>query len=695
MVKKTQKAGSGSGKGPAITDSRFANFQTDERFRLPSKKLGKTKVDSRFSKLLKDDEFTAAATVDRYGRKLKADSKKQALKKLYEASDDEDEDEDDDEDEDEDDDEDAIKGVEVEDDDVIEKELKRANTNYDPARGGGFSSSEDSDSESDEEEEETAGEAAAKASSSMQRLRDEEAEVEQGEVTSRLAVVNMDWDHVKSHDLMALFSSFVSKGARSRGYLEFGKGRIEREELEGPPKEIFKKKADSEDEESEEEPEEIDSDEDEDEKIKEGLLQEEDADDFNSDALRKYQLDRLRYYYAVVECDSEACAESIYEATDGTEYQTTSNFLDLRFIPDGVTFDDEPRDSCTEVPASYRPTEYVTDALQHSKVKLTWDMHPEDATRKEDIKRAFTGSRSDIQENDLRAYLASDSEDSDAGADEFGADDETKGDEPKLSKKELARKRMREALGLGAEASAKSSKKEPTGEMEMTFTVDDLGGNESKQDVPEEETTVERYMRKERERKAAKKSQSLSKRDGAKAAEAPKEDTTAQEGDLGFDDPFFKTEGPVKVSKTSQKKEERLKKRAEKEAEATENAAEKARLQKLMADESKGAAEHLDHFDMNEIARAEKQKDKKNKKKQKKQKKNGAEDHGGLQQDFEMDVTDERFKNVFENHEFAIDPSDPKFQATPGMKKLLQERRKRTTGEEGGSDRSNKKARRN
>lgn len=367
MVKKTQKAGS-SGKGAAITDSRFANFQTDERFRLPSRKLGKTKVDSRFSKVLKDDEFTATATVDRYGRKLKADSKKEALKKLYEASDHDD------------DDQDEFKDIEVEDDEVIEKELKKAGKNYDPARGGGFSSSEsESDDESDDEEEDTAVEAAAKASSSMQRLRDEEADVEEGEVTSRLAVVNMDWDHVKSQDLMALFSSFVPKGGKIERISvypsEFGKGRIEREELEGPPKEIFKQKADSSDEESEDEPEDGDSDEDEDEdeKIKQDLLKEEDADDFNSDALRKYQLDRLRYYYAVVDCNNEACAESIYQATDGTEYQTTSNFLDLRFIPDGVTFDDEPRDSCTEVPASYRPTEYVTDALQHSKVKLTWE----------------------------------------------------------------------------------------------------------------------------------------------------------------------------------------------------------------------------------------------------------------------------------------------------------------------------------
>jgi len=55
----------------------------------------------------------------------------------------------------------------------------------------------------------------------------------------------------------------------------------------------------------------------------------------------------------------------------------------------------------------------VTDALQHSKVKLTWDMDPEEATRKDAIKRAFSGSRAEIGENDLRAYLGSDSEDDD------------------------------------------------------------------------------------------------------------------------------------------------------------------------------------------------------------------------------------------------------------------------------------------
>lgn len=672
--KPTKRDGAPAGR---IADPRFASFETDPRYQLPSKKKLKTKLDSRFSRVFKDEEFIAAAKVDRYGRKLKTDTKKKALQRLYE-----------DEDEEEEEDEELEGGVEVEDDDIVRRELEKADEKYDPARGGGFSSSEsdsDSDSESEAEPDE---EDEVEESRPGIRLRREKQDVEEGEVTNRFAVVNMDWDHIKSMDLMALFSSFVPVGGRIEKVSiypsEFGKERMQREELEGPPREIFKKGKDS-DEEDEEDSDDSASEsedvedpfEDSDEEVKKELLQEGNDQDFDSDALRTYQLDRLRYYYAVVVCSDKSTAHKIYEATDGSEYLSSSNFLDLRFIPDDVTFDDEPHDECEDVPSGYKPVEFVTDALQHSKVKLTWDMHPEEVSRKESIKKAFTGSRADVAENDLRAYLASDSEGEDE-EDDFGEDapaEAQEEEEAPLSKKELARRKMRAALGLSDEPAAKPSKSGPVGEMQITFTPALSGKPEKREEG--EETTIEKYKRKEKERKEKKRAKSLAKREGLDP-DAVQEDQTVEgpaEEDLGFDDPFFTSE-PVQPTKSAMRKEERLKKRAAREREEAESAAQKAQLELLMADENGDGGAHLDHFDMKEIMKAEKQKGKKGKGKKGK-KGTAGEDQGGLQEDFKMDVEDSRFKAVFESHEFAIDPSNPKYKATQGMKKLLEEGRKK------------------
>ena len=56
-----------------------------------------------------------------------------------------------------------------------------------------------------------------------------------------------------------------------------------------------------------------------------------------------------RYYYAVVECDSSATADYLYKSCDGTEFERSSNKLDLRFIPDSMEFKHPPRDVANEV----------------------------------------------------------------------------------------------------------------------------------------------------------------------------------------------------------------------------------------------------------------------------------------------------------------------------------------------------------
>lgn len=702
-------------KGSKITDPRFANFETDPRFRLPSKRKAKTKLDKRFSRLLKDDEFTSASKVDRYGRKIKTDSKKKALQRLYQEEDEEEGEEEEEKEKQKGkksdvEAEDEQDTSEIDDDDDVRRELAAVDAKYDPARGGGFSSSESDSSSSDEEDsdedgDDENGDAAVNTKASMQRLRDEEAQVEAGEVTNRIAVVNLDWDHVKSRDLMALFSSFLpANGGRIEKIAiypsEFGKERMQREELEGPPRELFRssRKRDSDSDDEDEDggsgsDSDDSSDPEADEKIKKSLIQEGSDKDFDSDALRAYQLDRLRYFYAVMTFSDKETAQKIYEATDGTEYQSSSNFIDLRFIPDDVTFDDEPRDECDRVPENYKPIEFITDALQHSKVKLTWDLHPEEAARKETIKRAFTGSRNDIEENDLRTYLASDSDDDDDDdMDEEEGENGAEGEDgKKLSKKELARRKMRAALGLGDEDSGPSSKQGPVGDMQITFTP---ALTEAAEKTEEEETTIEKYKRKERERKERKREAAKARREGRDPTEAveqeeskgtgEKEKEEEEEEDLGFDDPFFTAEPTeTKKTKTAMRKEERLARRAAREAEEAEKATQKAQLQLLMADDDQGGdgTGQLDHFDMNEITRAEKQA--KKKKKFQKKGKHDDERGAGLQTGFKMDVDDDRFKAVFESHEYAIDPSNPKFKPTEGMRKLLEEGRKKRRADDG------------
>ena len=104
--------------------------------------------------------------------------------------------------------------------------------------------------------------------------------------TRRLAAVNLDWDHVRAVDLFKVFASALSPSTSAGGSStaagrvvrvavypsDFGRERMAREELEGPPQELFKPVKDDEPEPA--------------------RLQ--DGDEYDERALRKYQLERLR-----------------------------------------------------------------------------------------------------------------------------------------------------------------------------------------------------------------------------------------------------------------------------------------------------------------------------------------------------------------------------------------------------------------
>ena len=512
----------------AVRDVRFANTQRDPRYQLPSKRHANVKVDKRFAHMLRDEDFTRKAKVDRYGRPLEDNAERRRLRQRYNFDDD----------------------VE-EDDNVVRRELRRVDSKLDPIRDGGYSqssSSDDSstgDDESEEEEEEKIDYGVDPSKSQ---------EIPMGTISSRIAVVNLDWDNIRAADLLAVFSSFLPPGGRLTRVAiypsQFGRERMAREETEGPPREVFSSnrvQAASRDSDRESE----DS-----ENIKDTILQNDAGEEFDPAALRKYQVQRLQYFYAILGFSSNEVARSVYDQVDGAEFLTTANFFDLRFVPEETTFEeDQVHDTCERLPSDYKPNEFATDALQHSKVKLTWDA--EDISRKTAQAKAFRGGRKDLDENDLKAYLGSGS-----SSEEETTTKEEHTTDKNMSKKVQERQQTRALLGLQTEPK-KGAKTEDkaVGHLQITFSSGLLGDNAAKTPIfknePEvEETTVEKYKRKEQERRQKRKDRFQSSHEGfvKDGSMTDQDEETGQvepAQDLGFDDPFLGTLIPPKRQRRS------------------------------------------------------------------------------------------------------------------------------------------------
>ncbi|WEJ96285.1 pre-rRNA-processing protein esf1 [Yamadazyma tenuis] len=595
------KGKSGHNK-PITTDGRFSSVHSDPRFKLPQLKSAKVKVDERFSRKEIDSLNARSsgkkAKVDRYGRKIAEEESK--FDKYFRESSSEEENSENSDQSDEDSDSEDDKSDEDSDDESNESD-DTAVASFDRARGEGLQSSSESDSSSSEDSE---SEDEVEAESDIEL---EQGKPEEGEPSNTFAVVNMDWDNVQAVDLMATFVSFVPK----TGFIEsitvypseFGKEQMQKEQIEGPPKDLFKKKKAKKDD--------SDSDEEIDTKTAAGLeraaqklYEEDDGEDYDSKALRRYQLQRLRYYYAVVKCDSVITAKNIYDNCDGTEYESTSNIFDLRYVPNGMEFESsEARDVCTKVPTNYKPSTFVTDALQHSKVKLTWDETPKE--RLAVSGRSF--SQREIEEMDFKAYLASDSED----------------EEDQVSTKDKY-KMLLAGKGFGTER--KDSDDDV--DMEISFNPG-LDEEKAKAKNAEEMDTLTAYKLKQKERRKAR-------------MERFKEKS--------------KDEVEEPETQTSRKNKKNDKNKNDK---AT------AELELLMMNENDEKEDN--HFNMKDIIKAEKKKGKKNKKTA----------DLDIQDNFEVNLDDDRFNEIFEDRDYKIDPTNTDFKQTKTMKKILSERSKR------------------
>eukprot|EP01089_Gocevia_fonbrunei_P001101 TRINITY_DN1104_c0_g1_i1.p1 TRINITY_DN1104_c0_g1~~TRINITY_DN1104_c0_g1_i1.p1 ORF type:complete len:455 (+),score=138.76 TRINITY_DN1104_c0_g1_i1:485-1849(+) len=224
----------------------------------------------------------------------------------------------------------------------------------------------------------------------------------------------------------------------------------------------------------------------------------------NTDKLREYEKNKLKYYYAVVECDSAKTALAIYQQCDKFEFERTGNVLDLRFIPDDVQIVNERTDTATEVPMNYKPPEGFSKVFQHTNLALTWDKNDEKRTKLLSEKTL----KEEVDDDDFRAYLgSSDSEEDSAG-------EEENREEKKKRKSETTRKKYAELLqGLNQD-----DKEDDTNmDMEITF-LPGLGDSMKKavekriEDKDKEEETVwEAYQRKRKEERRSRRQEKKQK----------------------------------------------------------------------------------------------------------------------------------------------------------------------------------------
>lgn len=657
--------------GDILKNSRLANYLNDPRYRQIPKHERKVKIDKRFQSMFNDEKFKVKYTVDKRGKPINETSTEN-LRKYYDL------DESDESDNDlesstnnrskseetgksankEDETESSVgqfvrrRPSDDEDNEIEKSEEPELNTNdklvrgdldtkiknrlldldVDYARGEGAimtdssSDEESSESEEDSEVEHEWGELDADAETT-------------DESTRRIAICHMDWDYIKASDLMVLLSSFLPPGGVIHHVTiypsEYGLKRMQEEELRGPIELTEKTETD---------------------RLSDDGGNEE-GSKYHMEKLRRYQLNRLKYYYAVVECDSVTTADKLYSECDGMEYESSATKLDMRFIPNDTTFDQEPREVCNKLPdlTKYKPRLFTTTALQQAKVDLTWDTT--NPNRAEAIKSALDGKIDDL---DLKEYLASSSEDESAEELEQKSDDET--DDPIKKYKML----LQDIEKKEEKKQNKDMEMEITWGMGLKEKADELVKKKLNEDT-KNLTPFEQLLQKRKEKKKERKLKNKKEIENKDNSDKNSSDDEAP-SDIDMNDPYFAEEFNKPEFKS--KKSKNITENIENESQNSEDEEKRKAKLELLLDEDDGK----EHFSLKKIQEAENITKKSKRKRKLKEK---MKDKKESVPDFEINLNDERFSALYDSHLYNIDPSDPNFKKTKNMEKIIQEKLKR------------------
>lgn len=174
--------------------------------------------------------------------------------------------------------------------------------------------------------------------------------------------MNCDWDHLKAVDILGVLLSFKPQNGkvhRVTVYLsDFGKEKIAEEARLGPgflrDQQETKRNGTGgkHEKKKQQQPERDDEDDDDDSSDEEG--EEKEGEDFDQEKLRAYEVQKLRYYFAIAECDCVGTAMTIADEVDGLEFENSSVQLDSRFVPDDVSFEGRKvKDTAEALPSNY------------------------------------------------------------------------------------------------------------------------------------------------------------------------------------------------------------------------------------------------------------------------------------------------------------------------------------------------------
>lgn len=398
-------------------DKRFKKIVKDPKYARIKSNVTKTHIDKRFQAVFNDKEFQFQGGFDKYGNHIGA-KQDESYRRLYKLKHD-------------------------------CKNLKKEKNVLNGSKKINLNSKEFLIETSSNESELWSEEEIVEPKLFKKPFEDETTE--DGDTFKRLALVNMDWDQIRATDVFIIINSFLPEGGSVREVIiyptDYGNRHLRVKKTAG-----FSG-------------------------IRQLVLEENNLDTFektkiNADniqeELRYYELLKMRYYFALIICDSKETALILYKQLDGLEFEHSANQLDLRFVNDKWKAKYPIRDRCSTFLNQYIAPEFFTKAVQHTKVTDTWDEDPK--YREHFFRKTIEAEDHNLNDDELKTYLAS--EESDNEGSDF-AGEYTKENISLKKKARSAFSNLLEELKRQENEFSKKKKKNITFSSELSLTAED------------------------------------------------------------------------------------------------------------------------------------------------------------------------------------------------------------------------------